>query len=86
MYAIRSYYASLERVAIQADTELLNDPELFARAAAPLQAVVGDFHGLNVKEHQPIKVAAMEGIWPETEAGAPLLLFAVPDMESYNFV
>ncbi len=49
---------------------------------APLQAVVGDFHGLNVKEHQPIKVAAMEGIWPEKEAGAPLLLFAVPDMEA----
>lgn len=53
-----------------------------ALVLAPLQAVVGDFHGLNVKEHQPIKVAAMEGIWPETEAGAPLLLFAVPDMEN----
>ncbi|MDP5292500.1 cytochrome ubiquinol oxidase subunit I [Oceanimonas sp. CHS3-5] len=49
---------------------------------APLQAIVGDFHGLNVKEHQPIKVAAMEGIWPESESGAPLLLFAVPDMEA----
>ncbi|OIN12248.1 cytochrome ubiquinol oxidase subunit I [Oceanisphaera psychrotolerans] len=53
-----------------------------ALVLAPLQAVVGDFHGLNVKEHQPIKVAAMEGIWPEKEAGAPLLLFAVPDMEA----
>lgn len=49
---------------------------------APVQAVVGDFHGLNVKEHQPIKLAAMEGIWPETETGAPLLLFAWPDMEA----
>lgn len=49
---------------------------------APLQLVVGDFHGLNTKEHQPIKVAAMEGIWPEQEAGAPLLLFAAPDMEN----
>ncbi|CUB06705.1 Bacterial Cytochrome Ubiquinol Oxidase [Marinomonas fungiae] len=28
---------------------------------APLQAVVGDQHGLNTLEHQPIKVAAMEG-------------------------
>lgn len=49
---------------------------------APLQLVVGDFHGLNTKEHQPVKVAAMEGIWPEKEAGAPLLLFAIPDMKN----
>lgn len=48
----------------------------------PLQAFVGDLHGLNVKEHQPIKLAAMEGIWPERESGAPLLLFAVPDKQA----
>jgi len=46
---------------------------------APLQAVVGDFHGLNVKEHQPIKLAAMEGIWEAREKNVPLLLFAIPD-------
>lgn len=45
----------------------------------PLQAFVGDLHGLNVKEHQPIKLAAMEGIWPERERAVPLLLFALPD-------
>ncbi len=33
---------SLERVAIQADTQLLKDPELFARAAAPLLGVDSD--------------------------------------------
>jgi cytochrome bd ubiquinol oxidase subunit I len=44
----------------------------------PLQIVVGDMHGLNTLEHQPQKVAAMEGVW-ETERGAPLLLFAWPD-------
>ena len=49
---------------------------------APLQLVVGDFHGINVKEHQPIKVAAMEGIWPASEASVPLLLFAWPDMKN----
>ncbi len=48
----------------------------------PLQAFVGDLHGLNVKEHQPVKLAAMEGIWPEREAGAPLLLFAIPDKQA----
>ncbi len=46
----------------------------------PLQAYVGDLHGLNVKEHQPVKLAAMEGIWPARESSVPLLLFAVPDM------
>lgn len=47
---------------------------------APLQAFVGDLHGLNTFEHQPQKVAAMEGVW-ETTKGAPLLLFAIPNEE-----
>jgi cytochrome d ubiquinol oxidase subunit I len=47
----------------------------------PVQIFVGDLHGLNTLEHQPAKVAAMEGVW-ETEAGAPLLLFAWPDEET----
>jgi cytochrome d ubiquinol oxidase subunit I len=41
----------------------------------PLQMLVGDLHGLNTLEHQPAKIAAMEGIW-QTQRGAPLLLFA----------
>jgi cytochrome bd ubiquinol oxidase subunit I len=48
---------------------------------APTQAVVGDFHGLNTLEHQPTKVAAMEGNW-ETRSNVPLLLFAWPDQEA----
>jgi len=44
----------------------------------PLQLVVGDLHGLNTFEHQPMKVAAMEGHW-ETKQGAPLVLFGLPD-------
>ncbi|MCI1191323.1 cytochrome ubiquinol oxidase subunit I [Calidifontimicrobium sp. SYSU G02091] len=44
----------------------------------PVQILVGDLHGLNTFEHQPQKVAAMEGVW-QTERGAPLLLFAWPD-------
>lgn len=48
---------------------------------APLQAFVGDLHGLNVKEHQPVKLAAMEGIWPARESNVPLLLFALPDQQ-----
>ncbi|GGE73312.1 cytochrome ubiquinol oxidase subunit I [Streptosporangium jomthongense] len=48
---------------------------------APTQLVVGDFHGLNTLEHQPTKVAAMEGNW-ETSRNVPLLLFAIPDQEN----
>ncbi len=47
---------------------------------APAQLIVGDLHGLNTQEHQPRKVAAMEGHW-ETKQGAPLILFAIPDQE-----
>jgi len=48
---------------------------------APVQVFVGDQHGLNTLEHQPAKVAAMEGHF-ETRAGAPLILFGWPDMEA----
>ena len=46
----------------------------------PAQIYAGDLHGLNTLEHQPQKVAAMEALW-ETQEGAPLVLFAVPDEE-----
>ena len=51
-----------------------------AAIAIPLQILAGDAHGLNTLEHQPAKIAAMEGVW-DTERGAPLLLFAIPDKE-----
>ena len=51
-----------------------------AAIVAPLQIVAGDLHGLNTLEHQPAKVAAMEGHF-ETHGGAPLILFGWPDME-----
>ncbi len=47
----------------------------------PVQIVAGDMHGLNTLEHQPAKVAAMEGNW-ETQGNVPLLLFAIPDEEA----
>jgi cytochrome d ubiquinol oxidase subunit I len=45
---------------------------------APLQAFIGDQHGLNTLEHQPIKIAAMEAHWDGSKPGA-LVLFAWPD-------
>ncbi|MCS6765239.1 MAG: cytochrome ubiquinol oxidase subunit I [Candidatus Protistobacter heckmanni] len=54
---------------------------LLAAALIPLQILAGDAHGLNTLEHQPAKIAAMEGVW-RTEKGAPLLLFAWPDAQA----
>jgi cytochrome d ubiquinol oxidase subunit I len=49
---------------------------------APVQAVVGDMHGLNTLQHQPAKIAALEGHWQnEGDKPLPLLLFGIPDME-----
>ncbi|WP_444924177.1 cytochrome ubiquinol oxidase subunit I [Microbulbifer sp. DLAB2-AF] len=53
---------------------------VLAAVFIPIQIFVGDLHGLNTFKYQPQKVAAMEGVW-ETERGAPLLLFAIPDDE-----
>jgi cytochrome d ubiquinol oxidase subunit I len=52
--------------------------------AAPIQALIGDQHGLNTMEHQPAKLAAIEGHWERTPEGegVPLLLFGWPDMEA----
>jgi cytochrome d ubiquinol oxidase subunit I len=52
-----------------------------AAVLIPLQIVAGDLHGINTLEHQPQKVAAMEGNW-ETRGNVPLLLFALPDEEA----
>ncbi len=54
---------------------------LTAALLAPLQILLGDLHGLNTFEHQPMKVAAMEGHW-ETSNNVPFLLFAWPDQEA----
>lgn len=47
----------------------------------PVQIFMGDLHGLNTLQHQPQKVAAMEGNW-ETGPRVPLLLFALPDQDA----
>ncbi len=52
-----------------------------ATIVAPLQIVMGDMHGLNTLQYQPVKVAAMEGDW-ETSRAAPLVLFGWPETEA----
>jgi cytochrome d ubiquinol oxidase subunit I len=52
-----------------------------ASVLAPLQAFIGDQHGLNTYHHQPMKVAAIEGHW-NTSRDVPLILFALPDQQA----
>jgi len=51
-----------------------------ALIVVPLQIIMGDVVGINVLHHQPLKTAAMEGLW-ETQKGAPLVLFALPSQQ-----
>lgn len=52
-----------------------------AAVVAPLQVIAGDLHGLNTLEHQPAKVAAMEGHF-ETKRGAPFIVLGLPDVDA----
>jgi len=49
--------------------------------SVPLQLFIGDSHGLNTLAHQPVKIAAMEGLW-NTGGRAPMVLFAIPDEQA----
>lgn len=52
---------------------------VFGCLFAPVQALVGDWSAKAVAEHQPIKLAAMEGHF-KTERGASLAIGGLPDM------
>lgn len=47
----------------------------------PAQLVIGDQHGLNTRQYQPMKLAAIEGRW-DTLGRAPLNLIAWPDQKA----
>lgn len=53
----------------------------FLALFVPLQIFLGDQHGLNTREYQPAKLAAMEGRW-DSASPAPLTLFAIPDQKA----
>ena len=51
-----------------------------ALIVTPIQIGAGDMHGVNTLEHQPAKIAAMEGHYESFPEGrAPLILFGLPD-------
>lgn len=70
-YLVRGRHRDASRQALSMSLWLL-------AVLTPAQIVAGDLHGLNTLEHQPVKVAAMEGNW-QTQSHAPMLLFALPD-------
>lgn len=62
---------------------MFSDAMWMAALLAPLQILAGDLHGLNTLEHQPQKIAAMEGHYEgHPEGRAPLILFGLPDDEA----
>lgn len=75
-----SAYRILRGVGGPATNDVLRTGIVMAAVLAPLQVLLGDLHGLNTLEHEPAKIAAIEGIW-HTESGAPLALFGLPDEE-----
>ncbi len=54
---------------------------VMAAVLIPLQILAGHSHGINTKQYQPAKLAAMEGAW-ETRQGAPFVLFGFPNQET----
>ena len=53
----------------------------FLAIFVPLQIVLGDAHGLNTLEHQPAKLAAIEGLWDGGQ-GVPASIIGWPDQSA----
>ncbi len=77
---VGAFYLWNKRHAPQARI-MLGMATIMAALVAPTQLVIGHMHGENTMEHQPAKVAAMEGNWEHREA-APLYLFGWPDQNA----
>ncbi|MFA4441597.1 cytochrome ubiquinol oxidase subunit I [Xanthomonas perforans] len=69
---------------VDAGARMLRLSVAFAAIVLPMQVLVGDQHGLNTLEHQPLKVAAMEAHWRSEGdgAGVPLVVFALPNAQA----
>jgi cytochrome d ubiquinol oxidase subunit I len=51
---------------------------IFSLVFSVSELAIGDFHGKEVAQKQPAKVAALESIW-ETASGVPFALLTLPD-------
>ncbi|WP_135212762.1 cytochrome ubiquinol oxidase subunit I [Vitreimonas flagellata] len=73
-----SAFALLKNRALPESRMALRMAILMMAIVAPMQIVVGHESGVVAHEHQPAKVAAMEGWW-QTQTQQPTILFAWPD-------
>jgi cytochrome d ubiquinol oxidase subunit I len=73
-YLIKDRYTEIAKTIIR--TAII--PFIFCSL---LQAGIGHIHILQVKEYQPAKNSAYEGVFSETK-GAPLLVFGIPDAKN----
>jgi cytochrome d ubiquinol oxidase subunit I len=71
----------LKRQHIDFFTRSFNIGLVVGLVSSVVVALTGDLHAVHVTETQPAKLAAMESHW-ETQAQAPIVLFAVPDAEN----
>lgn len=76
-----SCYYLKHNLHIEFATKCLKFAVIMLAILAPSQIIIGDLVGIKVHKHQPIKTAAIEGLW-ETTQGAPLILFAIPDQNN----
>ncbi|KTD16181.1 cytochrome ubiquinol oxidase subunit I [Legionella jordanis] len=77
--AVSSYFL-LRRQHLEVAKISLSFAMWAALIVTPLQIFLGDVVGLVIHEQQPLKTAAMEGLW-ETQRGAPFLIFAWPSQQ-----
>jgi cytochrome d ubiquinol oxidase subunit I len=76
-----SAYHLLRKNEVQLFTKSFRMALNLGLVASVLSFISGDLHGIHVAEVQPAKLAAMESHW-ETQARAPILMFAIPDEDN----
>ncbi len=76
-----SAYHILKKQNVESFSKSFKTALLFGLICSLFIVVEGDFHGSDVSEKQPAKLAAMESLW-ETTRRAPVYLFAFPDEEN----
>jgi len=68
----------LKKQHIEFFTRSFNIGLVVALVTSIIAVITGDMHAVHITENQPSKLAAMESHW-ETQAQAPIALFAIPD-------
>ena len=76
--AVGAWHLLRDRESVHART-MFSMAMWMAALVAPVQIFVGDQHGLNTHEHQPVKIMALEGHYESHSGGAPLYLFGIPN-------